>query len=152
MGTLTVARVSVDLRAQTAQVLETLEYDTNKSRIELTGPSVQARGDPARVRQIVRNLITNALRYGGDRIRTSVDNGGPSVRLIVSDNGPGVPPEQQELVFDPYHRAHARKGLTASVGLGLTVSRKLARLMDGDLTYRRENGETIFQLDLPKAS
>ena len=152
MGTLTVARVSVDLRAQTAQVLETLEYDTNKSRIELTGPSVQARADPARVRQIVRNLITNALRYGGDRIRTSVDNGGPSVRLIVSDNGPGVPPEQQELVFDPYHRAHTRKGLTASVGLGLTVSRKLARLMDGDLTYRRENGETIFQLDLPKAS
>jgi len=147
-GTLTIAQVPVDIRAQTAQVLETLH---TAARIRLAGPSAQALADPARVRQIIRNLITNALRYGGDLIQASVEDTGSSVRLIVSDNGPGIPLEEQDLIFEPYHRAHSSKGLTASVGLGLTVSRKLAKLMDGDLTYRNENGQSIFQLDLPKA-
>ncbi|MGZ8755341.1 MAG: PAS domain S-box protein [Acidimicrobiia bacterium] len=148
----TVAQVPVNLLAQTAQVLETLHHDTNGRRIELTGPPVQAVGDPARVRQILRNLISNAIRYGGDRIQVTVDNGGPSVRIVVSDNGPGISPEEQDRIFEPYHRAHTRKGLTASVGLGLTVSRKLARLMNGDLTYTYQPGESSFQLCLPAAN
>jgi PAS domain S-box-containing protein len=145
--TLTLARVPVDIRAQTAQVLENLDA---AARVELVGPSPRALADPARVRQIIRNLITNALRYGGDRIQARVEDTGSSVRLIVSDNGPGVPLEEQDLIFAPYHRAHTSKGLTASVGLGLTVSRRLAILMDGDLAYRHENRECIFQLDLPR--
>jgi signal transduction histidine kinase len=150
IGTLTVARVPVDLRAQAAQVLETLQSDTNGRCIELIGLPVQAVADPARVRQILRNLVTNAFRYGGDHIQITVADGGSTVRILVSDNGLGVPPEEQNRIFEPYHRAHTREGLTASVGLGLTVSRKLARLMDGDLTYRYQVGESIFQLDLPK--
>ena len=105
---------------------------------------------PRQARQILRTIISNAVRYGGDRIQVTVDKGGSSVRLVVSNNGPGVPPEEQDRIFVPYHRAHTRTGLTASVGLDLTVSRKLARLMDGDLTYRCEPGASIFHLDLPK--
>jgi signal transduction histidine kinase len=145
-GTLTVVKVPVDLRANAAQVLETL---TRHQPIELIGSSVRVTGDPGRVRQILRNLISNALRYGGDQIRINViDDASP--RVQVRDNGHGIPFEERDRIFDPYQRAHDAPGLTASMGLGLTISRSLARLMGGDLTYRYEGGESIFELLLPK--
>lgn len=67
----------------------------------------------------------------------------------MADDGPGVPKGQRDLIFEPYHRAHESKGMTASIGLGLTVSRQLARLMSGDLTYRFQEGQSIFELVLP---
>ena len=145
-GTLTVVKVPVDLRANAAQVLETL---SEQPRIELSGSTVRVVGDPGRVRQILRNLISNALRYGGEDIRVSVIDD-PSPRVQVRDNGRGIPLDERERIFDPYERAHDAPGLTASMGLGLTISRGLARLMGGDLTYRYEGGESIFELLLPR--
>jgi signal transduction histidine kinase len=149
-GTLRVVTASVDLRAQTAQVLEILPSE-RVGHIELTGASGRAVGDPARVRQVLRNLISNALRYGGDTIRVSVSSDDSTVRVAVSDNGPGIPTEERERIFESYKRATQAPGLTDSLGLGLSISRKLARLMDGDLTYRHHHGESIFELLLPKA-
>jgi signal transduction histidine kinase len=144
-GTLTVVSVPVDLRANAAQVLETLNGDRP---IELAGPSVRVAGDPGRVRQILRNLISNAIRYGGERIRVVVVDGqSPSIQ--VRDNGVGIPEEERERVFDPYQRASSAPELSASMGLGLTISRSLARLMGGDLTYVFEDSESIFELTLP---
>ncbi|MDH3259536.1 MAG: GAF domain-containing protein [Acidimicrobiia bacterium] len=150
-GTLTVSRVPVDLRAQAAQVLEGWGADA-AGRIEFIGPSVHTVGDPVRVRQILRNLVSNAFRYGGERIRVSVSSDHSTGRVAVADNGTGVSTEDQETIFEPYRRAHNAPGLTASMGLGLTISRQLARLMDGDLTYFREAGDSIFALTLPRAS
>jgi len=148
-GTLTVANVRVDLRAQTAQVLEGFGHEA-VGNIVFTGSSAHTSGDPARVRQILRNLVSNALRYGGDRIRVSVSSDDSTAQVMVADNGTGVSPQDREHIFEPYRRAHDAPGLTASVGLGLTISRQLARLMDGNLTYRREAGESIFALTLPR--
>lgn len=148
-GTLTVARVRVDLRAQAAQVLEGWGKDV-ETRVEFNGPSVWATGDPTRVRQIIRNLVSNAFHYGGTRIRVSVSSDNSSAQVIVADDGNGVPAEDQDTIFEPYRRAHNAPGLTASMGLGLTISRQLARLMGGDLTYRREDGQTMFALTLPR--
>jgi signal transduction histidine kinase len=147
-GTLTVDRVPVDLRAQTAQVLEGWEQAA-ASHLEFSGPSTTVIGDPARVRQILRNVISNALRYGGQRIQVCVASTGSTAHVTVSDDGIGVPPEDSESIFEPYQRAHNNPGLTASMGLGLTVSRQLARLMDGDLTYRHDHGQSAFTLTLP---
>lgn len=151
VGTLTVVRVPVDLRAQAAQVLEALNFGAEVAHIELTGRTVRALGDPARVRQILRNLISNALRWGGERIEVTIDSGDSSARIAVADNGPGIPPNQRDRIFESYHRAHHKKGLTASIGLGLTVSRQLAHLMDGDLTYSYHQEQSIFELALPQA-
>ncbi|MFQ5524488.1 MAG: ATP-binding protein [Acidimicrobiia bacterium] len=147
---LAVAQVSVDLRAQAAQVLESLGRE-GVGRLECLGPTARALGDPSRVRQILRNLVSNALKYGGDEIRVVVTGSGSTARVAVIDNGHGVPPGEEERIFESYERAHSLPGLAPSLGLGLTVSRELARLMGGDLTYRREADESIFELALPKA-
>ncbi len=107
--------------------------------------------DPVRFRQIIRNLLTNAFRYGGDRIHVTVSHDEHRVWVDVADNGEGVAPEDREVIFQAYERAHRSLGRTASVGLGLTVSRRLARLMDGDLTYRFD-GNSVFTLELMAAS
>jgi len=149
-GTVTVVHVPVDLRAQTAQILESW-HQPNARHIEFTGSGVRATADPARVRQILRNLISNAHRYGGDRIRINVSSDDTTARVTVSDNGPGIPEEERERIFESYQRAHQAPGLTASLGLGLAISRHLARLMDGDLTYQHQPGESTFELALPAA-
>ncbi len=69
-----------------------------------------------------------------------------TARVQVVDDGPGIPPEDRERVFGSYQKAHNAPGVTGSVGLGLAISRTLARLMGGDLTYDHENGNSIFQL------
>jgi signal transduction histidine kinase len=105
--------------------------------------------DPRRLRQILRNLVTNADRYGGEEVSISASRRGEYVMLEVLDNGPGIPDLLRERVFEPYETAHDSVGITGSVGLGLTVSRQLARLMGGDLTYDRVDGWTVFRLTLP---
>lgn len=147
-GTLTAAHVRVDLLAQASQVVETWG-DLAGDRIRLSGPSVAAISDPARVRQVLRNLVSNALRYGGDHIEVLVARTDSTASVTVSDDGVGVPPEDEETIFEPYRRAHDAPGVTASMGLGLTISRQLARLMGGDLLYRRAEGITTFELTLP---
>ena len=106
MGELTVSRVPVDLYAQTAQVLE--EYGERTSRIKVAGPRLRALGDPARVRQILRNLITNALRYGGDQIRVDVLERPDAAVVCVVDNGRGIPVEDRERIFQPRQRRARR--------------------------------------------
>lgn len=107
--------------------------------------------DPVRVRQIFRNLVANADRYGGPHITVRVDRFGDHFALSVIDDGPGIAEAERERIFDPYRRAHKEVGRTESVGLGLTVSRQLARLMNGDLSYDYRSGHSIFTVTLPAA-
>jgi signal transduction histidine kinase len=149
-NTLVVARVPVDLRAQAAQVLETLGHKGHHG-VEVTGEKTRAWGDPARVRQILRNLISNAFRYGGESVEVMTYERGTSSCIAVCDSGEGIPLVEQGRIFEPYQRSAHREGLTASIGLGLTVSRRLADLMKGELSYRHEDGRSIFELSLTKA-
>jgi signal transduction histidine kinase len=105
-------------------------------------------GDPVRVRQIIRNLLTNAFRYGISPVTVSVAHTNGKATLDVRDSGPGIPDADRERIFEPYGRADSSRVVKASVGLGLTLSRRLARLMDGSLTYVEGDGAT-FRLSLP---
>ena len=117
---------------------------------DVTGLMTGANADPVRVRQIVRNLITNAIRYGGSEIAIEVGLDDMPY-LSVVDNGDGVPLEQREAIFVPYFQATGSDRVLGSLGLGLAISRELARRMGGDLTYAYRNGESIFRLELPGA-
>lgn len=146
---LVVDSTPIDVAAAIQKALEHIpEVST---RIEMSGEPPQAFADPVRVRQIVRNLLTNAGRYGGSDIEIGIAGCDESVVIQVRDNGDGLPEEEWETIFDPYQRSHHREGQPASVGLGLTVSRMLARRMDGELTYRYEGDRSVFELVLPAA-
>lgn len=143
-GTLAVVRVPVDLRAQAAQVFETLR-DEDVEKVTIEGLTRRVQGDPGRVRQVLRNLVSNAIRYGGDKILIRIPEEGPP-RIQVLDNGPGIALEDQQRIFESYQKAHDAPGLPGSVGLGLAISRTLARLMDGDLTYSYQDEMSVFEL------
>ena len=151
IGKLEVTEVPTALRAQLAQVVESLDSDTTVP-IEIKGDNSRASADPARVRQILRNLITNALRFGGDHIEVEVGTDRDAVFLEVRDDGPGLPADEWERIFEPYYRYHSEAGQPGSVGLGLTVARGLAELMEGSLTYHHYKGQSIFTLRLPQAA
>ncbi len=139
----------IDIAVDVHKVLENIpEVSTH---VELSGEPAHAFADPVRVRQIVRNLLTNAGRYGGSHVEIDIAGCSDSVIVQVRDNGEGLPADEWETIFDPYQRSHHREGQPASVGLGLTVSRMLARRMDGDLTYRYEGDRSVFELVLPAA-
>jgi signal transduction histidine kinase len=105
-----------------------------------------------RVRQIVRNLLTNAVRHGGPNVVVRLDVEGGAALLTLSDDGRGVPSDRADLIFEPYVGSNREGTMPASVGLGLSVARQLTRLMDGDLRYERRDGWTIFTLSLPLAA
>ncbi len=151
---LVVSRVPVSIQAQLAQVLEATASDI-VARVEVIGDPEgisKARGDPGRFRQILRNLISNADRYGGHRIQVRLGITNQTVRIQVADNGAGLPEDEWESIFEPYHRAHPSGSQPAALGIGLSVARNLARLMDGSLAYRRQDHWSVFQLDLPVAA
>jgi signal transduction histidine kinase len=149
IGKVTVSLQSVDATAEVELVLAGLERDALK-RISVDYAEAEVVADPIRFRQIVRNLVTNAIRYGGDEVQVSIATEGDRVALRVSDDGPGVPEEDRERIFEAYHRAPAGIGQPGSVGLGLTVSRTLAELMGGTLAYAGD-GLSTFVLLLPAA-
>lgn len=146
IGTVAIDTTVVDLDRELRTTIDTLGSDVGELPVEV--PSVYA--DAGRVRQILRNLLTNAERYGGSNRRVLAGGAEGRVWLEVRDDGEGVPEEMTEKIFDPYTTAHA--GVTGSVGLGLSVARQLATMMGGSLDYRRESGETIFRLELPAAA
>lgn len=150
IGEVSVSAEEVDLGKEVRTVLASLAPDRTL-HITFENEEAAVRADPSRVRQIIRNLISNSFRYGGPEIRIRIRSGGDDVTVQVEDNGAGVSQDEAEQIFEPYHHTHDGAASSASVGLGLTVSRQLARLMDGDLTYARSNGWSIFRLSLPKA-
>lgn len=151
MNALNVVREAVVLREQVEHVVA-----ARGSRTRLTISSdngdVVAVADGNRVRQIVRCLLSNAVRYGGEQIEIRLGQGHGRATLTVADDGPGVPPGHERNIFEAFHRARNDDGKTQAIGLGLYVAHHLACLMNGDLTYDRRSGWTVFQLQLPDAA
>jgi signal transduction histidine kinase len=108
--------------------------------------------DAPRLRQVIRNLVTNAVRYGGNTIvvTTRPSAAGGSV-IEVRDDGAGIGRLDPEGIFDPYTSAGEASSHPGSVGLGLTISRQLVRMMGGELGFERSAGWTIFRIELPPA-
>jgi PAS domain S-box-containing protein len=121
-------------------------------------------GDEGRVRQILTNLLTNAIKFTdpGGRITvsggtgesvtgTSLAGAGPWIYARVEDTGRGIPPENLEVIFEPFQQSQPADQHRGT-GLGLSISRQLARLMGGDLTAQSELGVgSRFTLWLPIA-
>jgi signal transduction histidine kinase len=104
-----------------------------------------------RVLQILLNLVGNAIRYSPpeSQVWLRLEGFGARARVIVADQGPGMSAEQQARVFDKYERL-GRSSEDGGSGLGLYISRRLARAMGGELTVESAPGQGArFVLDLP---
>jgi signal transduction histidine kinase len=108
--------------------------------------------DPLRLRQVLRNLLTNAVRYGGPSLRAIVKQNTLFTTIALWDNGIGIPPEDVEEIFQPYVRSSTGPALPGSMGLGLAVARKLSQMMGGDLAYHRRDDWSVFEMTLPTAA
>ncbi len=148
----TVTSETVALRWLVENVIDATRDDKARGvSIVCDEDEIMAIGDPARIRQVVRNLLVNACRYGGDRIEARLARDAGDVVLQVADSGEGLSSGEWERIFEPYQRAHPIETMPAALGIGLSISRHLSRLMGGDLTYRHENGWSVFELRLQAA-
>jgi len=152
-GNLSIRPEMIDLRGQLEQVLEGLRESTpTEKTVAFSGESMMAWADPLRVRQIMRNLVTNAIKYGGDRVVVAVREQADDVVVVVADNGVGVNEREAKLIFERYYRSAQSPTQPGSVGIGLAVSRQLAEMMSGTLQYvHGGGGQHRFELTLPLA-
>jgi signal transduction histidine kinase len=149
----------VPLRQELANVAEMLSGDITAKGLLVELPpcpdTVVALGDPDRVRQILVNLVMNAVKYtpsSGGTITLTCAVSGDTVFAHVADAGAGIPADKLETIFEPF--VQLTSGLAdrrGGVGLGLAISRDLAYAMDGDLTVESTVGVgSRFTLTLPR--
>ncbi|HWW60004.1 MAG TPA: HAMP domain-containing sensor histidine kinase [Thermoanaerobaculia bacterium] len=102
--------------------------------------------DPVRIREVLLNLLSNAIRYGGAvSIRATVHP--RNVLITVRDTGPGIAPEELPRIFERFHKGHDSRG----TGLGLAIARDLVRAHGGDIRAESEVGRgTVVMVTLPR--
>lgn len=111
--------------------------------------------DPDRLAQVLNNLISNAVKYTplGGTVTVDAHGDTKGVRIRVSDTGPGIAPEEQDRIFEPFYRSPHVKRFSDGVGLGLAIARDLTRAQGGQLTVESQVGQgTTFSIWLPLAA
>jgi signal transduction histidine kinase len=134
-------REEVDLVALAAE--ECARF--NDCRFE--GKPVTARGDPALLRRMIRNLVENAERHGAPPIEVSVDARKGDAVLAVTDHGTVIPESERGRLFMPFYRVPGTAG-PKGAGLGLALVRQIARRHGGDVAYRAICGNS-FVVTIP---
>ena len=145
---LSVGVEAVDVAREIDSMMRRFSSEGLLLEVDLPDDLPRASADPLRLRQILRNLVSNAVRYGGTSIRILTDVDDDRIHITVADDGDGVPTRDEATIFLPYRRS-ANPEHTSSVGLGLWISRSLAQAMDGSLEYGRLDGWTRFTLIVP---
>ena len=161
-GGVSVHRVDVDLNHLVREAVEDHHAAATTAGLAIESAvsgSLVAYTDPARVRQVIDNMLSNAIKYtpapGRIRVRTDPNaRDAPfskrAVAILVSDTGPGIPEDKRESIFDEFTRLDD-DGAMKGHGLGLAIARRMARLVGGDLGLGAHTGPgSTFALWLPQ--
>ena len=152
-----------DLAALIDDVVSLLVPPATEAGLQLTARMYMPRpcpviGDPARLRQILHNLVGNAIKFteaGSVTVVAKHNAQRGRARIAVYDTGVGIAPEHLSMIFDAFHQADGSfKRRFAGTGLGLTIARELARAMGGDLLVTSQLGKGscfTLKLDLPRS-
>ncbi|WP_371767600.1 ATP-binding protein [Massilia sp.] len=152
-GTLSIRPAKVELMALLERVVNDLSLQAAAAGANVVLAAhhpVEGFWDEFRIEQVVVNLLTNAMRYGGGgAVEVSVYDEGCNVRIAVRDHGKGIAPDYIERIFEPYERG-TKSGEPKGLGLGLYISRQLAVSHGGQLTVESTPGQgATFSLVLP---
>ena len=140
-------------RAEDVDLLALAAEEAARDGIGAEGEAISVRGDATLLRRMIRNLIENARRHGGDaapEVRVNRQDG----RAVVSirDHGPGIPEGERERVFEPFYRRAGSAESGRGSGLGLALVRQIARHHGGDVTCRTaDGGGSVFTVTVPTA-
>lgn len=146
---------SVDLNVVVEDALEDMQMRIEESRTEVVTDTLpRVRGDANQLRQVIQNLVDNAIKYSGDeppQITVSTDRNGAMCEVSVHDDGIGIDPEDQERVFEVFERLHTPDEYPGS-GIGLAVSKRIIERHGGDIWVESEPGDgTTITFTLPTA-
>ncbi len=144
----------VDLAEVVGRAVDAVRVTAPGRPVALHAPSpAELQGDPDRLRQVVDNLLTNAVAYtpAGSPIDVEVQHHPTEVVLVVADRGPGVAPEDRQRIFEPFHRADpSRTRASGGAGLGLAIVAAIVRAHGGTVGVAdRAGGGASFQVRLP---
>jgi PAS domain S-box-containing protein len=154
-GRLQLAIEIVPVNVWFAEVLETLGPLADKKSqtlVEQAPPNLSARADPTRFKQILMNLLGNAIKFTpeGGRIELAAQQIGDIVRIEVRDSGPGIPADEQQRIFDAFYRLGRSDKGAEGTGLGLAITRRLVELHGGELGIESQpDSGSCFYFTLP---
>jgi signal transduction histidine kinase len=152
-GQLKLSRGRTDLGALANEVVREARGLIGQKPIQLSveeAVPVFARVDQRRVRQILGNLVNNAIKFTQQgRVVVRIAREGPNAKLEVQDTGPGISAQEQVLVFQEYKQARGERQRRRGTGLGLAIARRIARQHDGELTCDEVAAGACFTLRLP---
>jgi signal transduction histidine kinase len=153
-GTFSFTFTDVDLAELLRDVVAAADLAQDEVRVtaDVNGALPRVRGDRVRLRQIVQNLVDNAVKYSpaGAEVRVTAGTDDGHVRVAVEDAGPGIPVADQKLIFEKFGRATVEGGTKPGTGLGLFIARSIAEAHGGSLEVDSTPAEgSVFTLELP---
>lgn len=153
-GTFSYAFADVDLEGMVNEVTALVDMGQEEVavRAEVAGPLPSVRGDRERLRQLLVNLVTNAVKYtvAGDEVQVHAEARNGVVDVSVTDHGPGISHEDQLLIFEKFGRAETAGGSKPGAGLGLFIARSIAEAHGGTLRVESAEGRGArFTVRLP---
>ena len=148
-------QLDLDRLIQDAVTAATVRQDAVRVHATVAAPMPRIRGDGERIRQVLGNLVDNAVKYSpeGDEVLITAQQENGVVRIAVADHGPGIAPDQQRLIFEKFGRAVVAGGTKPGSGLGLFIARSIAEAHGGSLdVVSQPNAGATFTLTLPLES
>lgn len=151
-GSLRMTREYFDFSRLLEEVVEDMQTTTESHQLKITvQPYIQIWGDKERLRQVLVNLVSNAIKYSPEAkqvdIRTAATDEG--VTTSVHDTGIGVPEKMKGRIFDRFFRATAKDNNFPGIGLGLYICSEIAKQHKGRVWFESQPGDTTFFLFLP---
>ena len=138
--------------AVTSDLAPTIEEKHQKVSLDVPAEARHVDGDPAKLHDIVRNLVENAVNYSpeGAEVRLGAAHGDSTYTITVADSGPGIPAEDLTRVFERFYRVDKSRSRPGGTGLGLAIVKHLVELHGGQaVAANRPEGGAVFTIRLP---